>query len=81
MARSPTAESARTADDVALLEALTRFITADKTLTVPIAWVQDGADLRFAATLDIGDVTAEGITLFGRATGKLPDRKVTIGLR
>lgn len=81
MARSPTTDNSRAADDAALFETLTNFMAAEKTLTAAIAWVLDGADLRFAATLDIEGVTAEGITLFGRATGTLPDRKVTIGLR
>ena len=81
MARRPRSPPAAPNEDAALLAALTSFLAADKTLATTIAWVEDDGDFRFACSLDIVGLTAEGFTLFGRASAALPDRKVTLGLR
>ena len=81
MSRRPRSPPAAPTGDAALLAALSGFLAADKTLSSPVAWVEDNGDLRFACPLDIDGITAEGFTLFGRASAGLPDRKVTLGLR
>ena len=70
------------ADDTALFAALDALVTAEKTLSTPIAWVRDDqGDFRFTRPLDIDGITQEGLFLFGRAVSILPDRDVTLGLR
>ncbi len=81
MARRPRPRSGTAEDSATLLASLTALLTAEKTLAVPISWVDDDGDLRFTAALDIDGVTEPRGTLFGRATAALPDRKVTLGLR
>lgn len=81
MARRPRPKRGTTEDSATLLATLTALLTAEKKLATPITWVDDGGDLRFTAALDIGGVTEPSLTLFGRATAALPDRKVTLGLR
>jgi len=81
MARPLRPRRGTTEDSATLLATLTALLTAEKTLAAPIAWVDDDGDLRFTASLDIDGVTEPRLTLFGRATTALPDRKVTLGLR
>lgn len=81
MPRRPRPRSGTAGDSATLLAILTALLTAEKTLAVPISWVNDDGDLRFTAALDIDGVTEPRLTLFGRATATLPDRKVTLGLR
>lgn len=83
MARSPGVKNATSPDDdAALFVALGALLRAEKTLSSPIAWVEDGpGNLRFNRTLDIDGVTEASFILFGRAVAVLPDRHVVLGLR
>lgn len=81
MVRRPRPRSGTAEDSATLLATLTALLTTEKTLATPISWVNDDADLRFTVALDVDGVTEPRLTLFGRATATLPDRKVTLGLR
>jgi hypothetical protein len=83
MARSPRGKSTSTPDDdAALFAALGALLAAEKTLSSPIAWVEDEpGNLRFNRALDIDGVTEASFILFGRAVASLPDRHVVLGLR
>lgn len=79
-ARDPAGGSGE--GDAALLARLSTFLAAEKTLSLPIAWVGHGENgFRFTRTLDLAGVTAQGLTLFGSAVVSLPNREVTLGLR
>lgn len=75
--RKPAAD----ANDAAVAVALAAFLAAEKAPSGPIAWWQDGRNLRFAVALEIEGVTEAGMVLFGRASLTLPERDVTLGLR
>jgi hypothetical protein len=62
------------------LRELEDFLVAEKSLTTPIRWVEDGAYLRFTATLDIAEVTEDRVRLLGRAHASMPDRSVSLVL-
>jgi len=81
MARRPRPRSGTAEDSATLLATLTALLNAKKALATPIFWVDDDGDLRLTAALDIDGATEPRLTLFGRATATLPDRKVTLGLR
>lgn len=66
------------ANDAALLRELSAFLAAEKSLTTPIRWVEDGTYLRFTATLDVGEVTDDRVRLLGRAHATMPDRSVSL---
>jgi len=68
------------ADDAALLRGLSEFLTSEKSLATPIRWVEDGSYLKFAATLDVKEVTEDRIRLIGRAHAAMPDRSVSLTL-
>lgn len=68
------------ADDAALLRELSDILAAEKALTMAVRWVEDGAWLRFAATLDIGEVTEDRLRLQGRAHAGMADRSVSLVL-
>lgn len=83
MARSPHREAASAqGGDGVLFAALHTLLVASKTLSSPIAWVEDDqGDFRFSRPLEIEGVTEAGFVLFGRAVTSLPGEDVTLGLR
>lgn len=56
------------------------FVTAAKTLAVPVAWTTEGRNFRFQVPLDIDGITEPGLTLIGRASTAVPDRHVSLNL-
>jgi len=84
MAQPPRGRGAITTpeQDATLLNAFVAFLHSTKTLTAPIGWRPDNnGNFSFRRTLDIDGLTEQGFVLFGRASPKLPDRNVTLGLR
>lgn len=74
------APSSEDADNATLLRDLSEFLAVGKSLATPIRWVEDGNYLRFAATLDVNEVTDDRIRLLGRAHSAMPDRSVSLTL-
>ncbi len=57
------------------------FVASEKTLIDVPAWIARGTDgLEFSASLEMGDVTIQGLTLRGRARRSLADREVAFQL-
>ncbi len=77
MAPNPDTEDA---DNAALLRDLSAFLAIQKSLTMPIRWVEDASYLRFTSTLDVGEVTDDRVRLLGRAHAAMPDRSVSLVL-
>ena len=61
-------------------ELLRGFVTATKTLAVPITWTTEGRNFRFQVPLDIDGITEPGLTLIGRASTAVPYRHVSLNL-
>lgn len=71
---------AKTTLDQATSKLLHGFVSARKTLAVPIAWTTEGRNFRFQVPLDIDGITEPGLTLIGRASTAVPDRHVSLNL-
>ncbi len=83
MGRSPRPTRANPQNsDASLFSALGTLLTAPKTPSSPVAWVEDDqGNFRFSRPLEIDGVTEAGFVLFGRAATSLPGEDVTLGLR